>query len=75
MRERLLEELQQAKRRVARCQTLIAKQKASIARLNSLGADKSEADEALARLETTQDIHFAEVERILDELDKLPLVE
>lgn len=74
-RDGLLAQLQAAKRKVAASDGLIAEQRQIVVSLRLAGSDTSLAEETLSALQVGQEAHLAEIERILDELDRIPILE
>ncbi len=74
-RDGLLAQLQAAKRKVAASDELIAEQRQIVVSLRLAGSDTSLAEETLSTLQVGQEAHLAEIERILDELDRIPILE
>jgi hypothetical protein len=70
----LVNRLESAKRRVGACDTLVAHQKSVIESLRSAGNDTNLAEETLRTLEIVQQEYLAEVEELLDQLDRVTIV-
>jgi len=51
---------------------LIEDQKRTVATLTAAGTDATEALKVLDAYERSHDLHLAEIEKLLDALDKLP---
>lgn len=70
-RAMLLDHLEKARSHVAEGDSHIAKQKIILAEFQRDGHDMADARRLLDNFEDSQKAHVADLERILDELDKL----
>jgi hypothetical protein len=71
----LLDHLSVAKRDAEECEIHIAAQKRVIAELFDIGCDTADAERVLLLFETAQQDHLDHIDRILNLLDKIPLIE
>jgi hypothetical protein len=62
--EALLNEIEAAKRRV----------KAGVAAMSAAGIDTRDIEAILRALEETQSLHFADMQRVLNDLNRMPMV-
>ena len=69
----LLEHLTTARLSIERAQMLVARQKQVIAVLAAAGEDTGVDERILQTLEETQSGHLAEMQRILNALDAMPM--
>lgn len=71
----MLKQLEAAKRQLAESDKLIADQRQVVETFCLAGSDSSQAEKTLTTLQVTQEAHLAEIERIFDELDGIPMSE
>ena len=70
-RATLLENLAKARLIAEQGETRIADQKNVIVRFETSGNDVTEAKRLLSNYQTLQDVRFAEIDQLLNQLDKL----
>lgn len=70
-----MQRLEDAKKRHAESGMYVESQKLIIASLRVRTGDVTEAEKLLQTFERDQENQLAEIERILDELDKMPLTD
>ena len=74
-RGRLLERLAEVRRHVDQAEARIVEQRKMLGQLAHRGADLANAQEVLQTFESIQDNYLRELDRLLDDLDKIPRTE
>lgn len=69
----LLAHLDEGRRQAGRGEILIEAQRRIVASFSATGSDVTQAERILDAFEWTQDLRLGDIDRLLDELDKLSL--